>query len=204
MSMPASSHIPEERIQDYVENRLDVTAAEKIRAHLATGCRRCATELTIQTRMLAALQADQMPATPDTVLERAFALFEARERKPSLLERIAAALIFDSRLQPALVGVRTMGDASFKLLFEAGETTIGLLCAQNSDRWQIAGQILTETPPELGWQVSAVSEQQEQQTGADSLGEFQLRDLEPGVYDLSLRTLHREILLMNIELRPPS
>ncbi|HZT42450.1 MAG TPA: hypothetical protein VFA07_09670 [Chthonomonadaceae bacterium] len=203
--MPASSHIPEERLQDYLEDRLDAAAAARVRAHLATGCRRCAHELAFRTRLWTALQADRAPATPQAVLERAFALFETRERKPSLLEQIVAVLAFDSRLQPVPAGVRTVAEsASFKLLFEAGEATIGLLCARNNEHWQIAGQILTEAPPELGWQVSAVSETQEQQTGADALGEFQLRDLAPGVYDLSLRTLHREILLMNIELRPPS
>ena len=201
--MPASGHIPEERLQDFAEDRLGAAEAARVRVHLATGCRQCAEELAVRTRMLTALQADRAPAAPAAVLERAFALFETLERAPSLLERIVAALVFDSRLQPVPAGARAMGEAaSFKLLFEAGEATIGLLCARKDDHWQIAGQILTEAPLEPSWQVSAVSETQEQQTGADSLGEFQLRDLTPGVYDLSLRTLHREILLMNIELRP--
>ncbi|HLV80504.1 MAG TPA: hypothetical protein VKT32_09495 [Chthonomonadaceae bacterium] len=202
--MPASSHIPEDRIQDFIEDRLDAKAADRVRAHLASGCRRCAQELALRTRMLSALQADRAPATPEAVLARAFALFEAPARQPALLERLVAALVGDSRRQPALAGARGAAETSFKLLFEAGEATIGLLCARHSDRWQIAGQILTETPPEPGWQVSAVSAAQEQQTGADALGEFQLQDLAPGVYDLSLRSLQREIVLMQIELRPPS
>lgn len=202
--MQTSRHIPEEVLQDYAEDRADAATIARVRAHLATGCARCMGELAFWTRALRALQEDRDPAIPAEVLQRAFALFETRERKPALLERVLAVFVFDSRLQPALAGVREMEANSFKMLFEAAGTTVDLLCLREGDRWRIAGQVLSTEPPEYGWKVLLENGQEHTETSTDALGEFTLRDLMPGIYDIAVRDLEHEIVLPQIELQPLS
>src|SRR5947209_20314172 len=104
--MRVREHITAEVILDYAENRLDAGTVARVRDHLATGCKLCAEELSFWERVLPRLHAESASAAPQSVLQRAFALFDSVERKPALLERVLAALVFDSRQQLSAVGAR--------------------------------------------------------------------------------------------------
>src|SRR5579871_5082107 len=177
--MLKQAHIAEDVLLDYAENRTDASTSARVRAHLDTGCAKCAAELAAWYRVLPVLESGKAPALPQAELQRAFDLFDRIERKPTIWQRLQAALVFDSRTQPLLAGARDL------------------------DRWNIAGQVLASETPELGWKVLAIHPQGQAKTDTDALGEFRLQGLEPGVYDLTLQDLDREIVLPNIVLQAP-
>src|ERR1051326_1007252 len=80
----------------------------RVRDHLASGCKLCAEELSFWERMVPRLYTEHASPTPRSVLLNAFDLFDRVERKPALLERILAALVFDSRQQLMPVGARDL------------------------------------------------------------------------------------------------
>lgn len=196
--MFARDHIEVEALLDYAEGRADERTAAKVAAHLA-GCGRCASEVEFWQRALRALTADRDPAPPETLVAGALRLFE-RVALPTPRLRLPAILTFDSRLQPALAGVRDAGPVSFKLYYEAGDIGIDLLCEGGAERWQVTGQVLDPEEGGGGWRVAAASPEDEARAQADPNGEFVLRSLPPGVYELTLHDLKCEIVVHGLEL----
>jgi hypothetical protein len=201
--MLRQAHFADDVLLDYAENRTDAQTTARVRDHLATGCEQCAADLSFWIRLLPAIDAGRTPAAPQPVLERAFTLFDRIEPKPTFVERLRAALVFDSRQQPLLAGARDIEQNSFKLLYEARGAHIDLLCERESDHWNIAGQVLSEVPSEFGWKVLASHPNGQTKTDTDTLGEFRLSGLTPGVYDLAVQAAGREIVLSNIVLQAP-
>src|SRR5438128_1229364 len=74
--MPIERHVSAELLLDYLENRAEAEMATRVRAHLDTGCARCADELATWTRLLATLHACQSIAPPGEVVERAISIIE--------------------------------------------------------------------------------------------------------------------------------
>src|SRR5688572_18748508 len=113
------AHIANGVLRRFLENQADPSTAARVEGHLESGCRQCEGEVNFWSRSLPALRDAQTPGASEATLERAFALFERFAPKPSVWERIAATLAFDSRLQPSVAGVRAAEDTSRHLLFEA-------------------------------------------------------------------------------------
>jgi hypothetical protein len=193
-------HISDDVLLDYADSRLNDTIAGRVRSHLDTGCDRCATELSFWMRMLPSLQADRAPGAPDAVLSRAYALFNGIERAPTTWQRFVATLVFDSRTQPILAGARDLDGGAFRLLYKSDGAHIDLRCERNLRDWTVIGQVLTVEKRELGWNVIARRDTTELRTDTDALGEFRMRNLEPGDYKLVLRDNVREIVLPPIHL----
>lgn len=197
-----SAHLPVELLVGYAEGQLDAEHAERVRAHLATGCARCERELDSWRRCLGAIQADRVPAMPPALAQQLYAVYDRYEAPPTLWERLVATLTFDSRLQPALAGARAASTGSFQLLYEGGGAEIDLMCEPAADGWEIAGQALVEDEAEVRWMVAAAlrGEPLGPAIPADPSGEFRLPALRPGAYDLVLRGGNREITLPGIDL----
>lgn len=198
--MHIREHIADEMLLDYIEQRGGPATERSVRAHLATGCSVCQDNLSHWQKMLNVVQAKTMIATPQPVLERAFALFAERQAPASLRQRVMATLRFDSRIQPELAGARDGDRTSFKLLFEAPNTRIDLLCERAGPDWSIAGQVLSLESKDYLWKVLATGTDKVVRTDADILGEFHLGGLRTGEYDLLLRERNREITLPAIQL----
>jgi hypothetical protein len=198
--MRIREHIADEMLLDYLEQRGGAGTERAIRAHLATGCSECQDNLTYWQKMLNVIEDTAMVAAPQPVLARAFALFAEREAAPSLRQTVMATLRFDSRVQPALAGARDGDRTSFKLLFEAPDTRIDLLCERAGADWSIAGQVLSLENQDYLWKVLATGTGKVVRTDADMLGEFHLGGLRTGEYDLLLQERHREITLPAIQL----
>ena len=197
--MRSRDHISDEVLQDYVEQRLDLTSTAKVRLHVSI-CPTCATELAYWDRLIPPLREAARYAVPEPVLQRALAIFDRMERKPTFRERILAALVFDSRRQPLLAGARDLQHSSFKLLYEADGAHIDILCERDSSAWTLAGQVLSNARPDLGWRISVHHDGLSQTISVDRLGEFRLHHLEPGEHALSILSADREIVLPSIYL----
>ncbi len=197
--MRIREHIADEMVLDYLEQRCGQATARSVQAHLATGCAECQENLSYWQKMLNVMQDDVSVSTPETVLQRAFALFEGREVL-SLRQTVMATLRFDSRAQPELAGARDGDRTSFKLLFEAPDTRVDLLCERSGMDWSIAGQVLSLESKDYLWKVLASGTDKMVRTDADMLGEFHLGGLRTGEYDLLLQERNREITLPSIQL----
>src|SRR5437879_2424388 len=102
--MTTEEHITAEVLLDYLEKRADEETAAQVRAHLDSGCARCAEELAVWTRLLAAVRGSQAAAPPEEIVERAIAILDRTRDsrftpKPSWRERLPA------RIQPSLAEV---------------------------------------------------------------------------------------------------
>jgi hypothetical protein len=166
-----------------------------------------------------AFVADDLRDPPDWVRTRASESFRTRAaRVPrTLIERVRAALIFDSR-QSALahMGVRSataLVEGPWQLLFRGGDVDIDLLVRPNQDgrTLNVRGQALSlggatidpgvvealrvdpAQPLHGSVHPSARSE-------VEPTGEFALPNLERGKYDVLVRFGEREIELSNLEL----
>jgi len=195
--MPVRRHIDEDILLDYVEGRLDVSASDRVRDHLAAGCARCSEALSFWQRSLTRIRTAMEPAVPEWTTRRAYALFAPHVRERALWGRTAARLIFDSRSQLTTAGARDLRQDSFKLVFEAENEHIDLLIERENDRWSLSGQVLTDTAPDCGWSIRCknADHAEELVAEADALGEFQIRGVGPGNLVLSLSTADRQIEL---------
>jgi len=213
--MERDEHFPTETLLDYIENRADADTVGRVTAHLERGCARCAREIATWRRLQRALSAYAASAPPRTVRQRALDIFDRPVAEPGSpphavfaprpiprepgLTVILARMTFDSRAQPAQVGMRDAAP-SFQLLFEAEGTEIDLLCELQAAGWSVTGQALSGDVPHAGRRVSAAGASWRGQTATNAHGEFRLSNLPPGEYELVLREDERDIVLAGIRL----
>jgi hypothetical protein len=198
-----------ERLLAYLAGDLGSAEAQRFEAELATDPE--AARLAAAYRAVAAaVQADAARPVPEQLIARAKAIFQPRQ-KPS---RVAAAidrirahiaeLTYDSRVQPALAGVR--GEAqSHQLSYQAGEVDIDLqldpIGEGDDQRWRILGQISGEEIPAIqSCQLTSTgSDLVLNQTDADEHAMFSF-DLEPGTYDLFINVADEQIVLQGLRM----
>jgi hypothetical protein len=144
---------------------------------------------------------------PESLIQRTVSAVQALQATraqpapaaPGLLQRVMAALAFDSAAAPALAqGVRSGGPASRQLLFTAQGHDVDLRITAAvpgaGDWWLLAGQVLG---PQSQGQVSLADA-----TGAvvtqcalSDMGEFRLAAVSRGRYTLNIRLGTVEVVL---------
>lgn len=136
----SAKHIEFDTLLDVADRRLDQNAEQA--AHL-DNCTPCAEELLRLQNLLALMKDDKAADAPRDVLSYAVNLFARREQKPTLVQRIVAALSFDSSERAPAYGVRSGATTSRQLIYSAGENDIDLrINEEENDNWVIAGQVL--------------------------------------------------------------
>lgn len=190
------SHIPFDRLVDWVEARLSVEERNQLQRHLSD-CAHCRQELTQVERLFGLMQSDTSIDPPPAVVNRALRIFRPHQAPTTqpLLQRIVAALQFDSlQLSPA-VGLRSGAAAPRQLLFTAGEYDLDLRLtpAENSDQWVLSGQVLGSDTP-IG-QVRIQGATGMAQAPLATPGEFILPPIAPGDYTLVVQLADAEIAI---------
>lgn len=172
-------------------------------------------------RMIAAARlADDSVAPPTSATDAAKAIF-ARNfagRSPAAppnwlqtLERLVASLIFDSRAQPATIGLRGPSGAAVQLCYEAVGVEVELEIAgddhedqRDAERSFITGQVSLTSGEASGRVTVGLTRPGEEtllvQTETDAHGAFTL-SVEPGVYDLHLALANRVVSMRDIDVR---
>ena len=164
-----------------------------------------------------ALQTSDLVEPPDWLRARARQLFETQRVAPSptMLTRIRASLVFDSRRPGlALAGVRSLGglDGPWQLLFRGGDVDVDLLVRPNRDghTLNVRGQALSlgggcvglgvveAMPADAPRQLRGHAEPMVR-TELEPSGEFAVSNLEHGRYDVLLRFCTQEIELSGVE-----
>lgn len=196
-------HLTYETLIDYLDNHLSDADRGKVDFHLSQPCQECRAKISRLRSVLDVAADDQTIAPPLDVLNRAFALYQKKNR-PSFLPhlRALAALQFDSRLQLSTATFRGVARTR-QLLFSAQQVDIDLQITPERGDQNLVGQILG---PEQGKQQSLAFVSLQNKTGellkgteTDSHGQFAFRQIHPGIYDLIFDLGSQEIAILDLE-----
>lgn len=196
------NHIPFTLLVDLAEGRL--RPDDQMRAHLAE-CPACASSIAWLNRTLGLMRADDSVDAPATVVAAAKRLFRAPAptARPSLRQRIAAVLSFDSAMTPLAFGVRSGISDERQLLFNAGDVDVDVrinrsIQAQGDGQpaWLLSGQLLGAG---RGEQIELRGPGGASQAPISALGEFALAPVPAGSYELTLQLADRDLDLPAFE-----
>ncbi len=198
-----------EQLLDFIQGRADTEVADAIRAHVDSGCSRCRANLDWLSKIVQLTATDDSVDPPEWVFHRAVRLFHelGPKRKPGMIERLVAALAFDSwaSLQPAVV--RQSGAAPRQCLYRAEQWELDLQFEPGEipDTIDLTGQILkaggtgreaAHRPVRLVREDAVVAE-----AVTDELGEFTMDQLAPGLYNLCVELPEQEIWIERLEVK---
>jgi hypothetical protein len=127
-------------------------------------------------------------------------------KEPPAVERLTAVLVYDSRMQRSLHGMRDAASGSIQYVFQAGGASIDLVCDPEDRDWWITGQavVLDSTLPGAiaGWKVAASAPATLPSAETDDLGMFVLPSVPPGEYEILLTDGQHEIALPKVQVGP--
>jgi anti-sigma factor RsiW len=206
-----SHRIDDERLIAYALGELPPAEAEEVRLHLEKSPG--AASMVARFREVEALLAeDDSVEPPIATVAAAKALFERLRESTAgsnwlraaleAVDRVVGSLIFDSRVQPALAGLRGEQDRH-QLSFESecGEVDLELepSLERRSDRWRIMGQV---SPRHDAGEVRvalvpAGAAAAAAETRSDSHGVFTL-SAAPGRYDIIIEVAGKSLVLPGV------
>jgi hypothetical protein len=191
-----SKHLSLEVIADLVEGRLSADANGRATSHLAS-CSDCTKRVSELDKVVGLMRSDRMEDAPANVLQRAFGIMPRKVavETPTLIQKIVAALSFDSATFAPAYGVRSgAASQSRQMIFNAGERDVDLRITSHGNEWVIAGQILGCAEGHVELKGENVSHKAE----LNELCEFRLPPVKSGSYKLNLVFEDAEIELPEI------
>ena len=209
--MPTPNSLSFQRLLDWIEGRLPADESAQIAqqvTHAEPEIRDLVAWLQAFQKLRQAVVLDRPPQEVRESLRRRFQEHCQEQRGPSLWQRLAGILLFDSRMQPGLAGLRspTAQVQPRQLIYTSEVADLALHISQPPQQagLDLHGQIflLDETTASAqGFVVQLLQGETEMGlTMADDLGEFGFTGLPPGRYDLILSDDQREIAVQGIEL----
>jgi anti-sigma factor RsiW len=186
-----SQHIPFAQLAELAEGRLLPEERERVRAHL-DACQQCSGQLATLDQVINLMRTDMSEDAPRDAQAYAVGLFRARaaRRQPSPVERVLAALSFDSLRAAPAFGVRSGQAAARQLLYSAGEHDLDLRIVQSGDKWVVSGQVLGQC---AGGRVELEGAGKTATAELNDQCEFALSPVPGGSYTLHLRLADAEI-----------
>jgi hypothetical protein len=144
------------------------------------------------------MQTDESVDAPASAVRWSKNIFRARavEPKKSVLERIFAILQMDLPPAEAVFGERSAAASQARqMLFQAGENALDIRIAKTGHGFNLHGQILgrgfANGTVKLGDFETAVNE----------IGEFRLKEIPGGIYNLIVQGSEKEIVVRDLELK---
>jgi anti-sigma factor RsiW len=201
------NHIAYTLLVDMVEGRLRPDAA--MLAHLAD-CPACAGNTAWLERVLGLMRSDTSVDAPPELVARAKRLFQIQPpaARPSLRQRIAAVLSFDSAATPLAFGMRGGMAGERQLLFNAGQLDVDLRIAPSAASlpggqagWALSGQILGV---DGGRRIELRGPAGTATAPINALGEFALPPVPAGEYTLTLQLAEIDLDLPVLAVGSPS
>ena len=143
-------HYSTEGWVDFVNQVIPGNRREAMQKHLATGCKRCTETVSLWQKVSKSAAAEasyQPPADTVRLAKAAFAtagMAQAQEGSRGLIE-----VLFDSFMQPALAGSRSVVIGTRQMLYRADPYQIDIQIEpkQGSNRLVITGQLLDLSHP---------------------------------------------------------
>lgn len=138
-------HFSTEEWVDFVNQMLTTNQSEAMQKHLDTGCHRCRETVSLWQKVstTAALEADYQPS-PETVRPAKAAFAASGSAQPKKKSSSLIEVLFDSFLQPAVAGARSVVIGTRQMLYRAGPYQIDIQIEpkSGSNRLVITGQLL--------------------------------------------------------------
>lgn len=172
--------------------------ASEAEQHLAAcaACHDALADLQTLAHELYVMRASQPSAA---ALNSYYAAQAQIQQRPSRLvaawRSISAMLAWDSRMQPALQGVRSgAGNTGYRLLYATEEAEVELLIEPEGRAFRTQGEIIASGEPETAGAaltpalIQWIDPQGDvrYETESDASGLFSLRNIAPGTYRLSI------------------
>jgi hypothetical protein len=193
-----TKHLDFENLLELAEGRAVTEAI--VQSHLGS-CSTCAEELNRIQNLLQVMQQDESVDAPRDLLSYAINVYRQRNvgEKHTLVERIKAALTFDSFTRNPAFGLRSGQAAARQVIYAAGESDLDLrIEAREQDRWAIAGQLLGRNCN--GGEVTLRGDNQWASAVLNELCEFALPSVPAGNYALIVTLADIEIEVPRIEI----
>lgn len=192
-----SPHIPFPELADLAEE--DYLASAEVSEHLS-GCAQCSSELQKLRQTIGLMRSDTTDDAPARVVENARSFFRSRAVKPepSLVQRVMAALAFDSLTEAPAFGLRSQSGGGRQLIYSTETADIELRVSPENE---IAGQILGATNCE-NRDVNLESESFSASAKLNELCEFSFGSVPAGTYKLSVHLPGLLVETPQLELGP--
>lgn len=211
-----SNRIKYEQLIEYAAGQLSGDEHAKISAYVKANPTVAQTVAMYRQAHLA-VGTDESIAPPEQLVAKAKSIFTVQPQAPAIswldqLQQIIAELVFDSRVQPALAGIRGVG-TTFQASYEAEQVSVDIEAepieesigeSSSQERWRVMGQI---DMPESASNVAVAMIPTEstaaiaaKQTVTDEHGMFTV-EVDAGNYDLLIRCGESVVVLNNIEIK---
>lgn len=143
-------HFSKEEWIDFVNHMVTTDRQEAMQKHLASGCKRCKETASLwqRVRTTASTEASYQPPAETVRLAKA-AYLTTRLNMPQKEQRNLVEVLFDSFLQPAVSGARSVVTGTRQMLYRADPYQIDIQIEPKpgSNRLVITGQILDISNP---------------------------------------------------------
>jgi anti-sigma factor RsiW len=201
--MLTSAHLSFDQLADMVQSRLLPAQRAQAQAHIAN-CQQCLATLTHIRQVVGLMRDYDAEDAPEHVIARAVPLLRQHilagsstheSARPSLPQRIIAALRFDGLQQPA-PALRAGRPALRQLLFDAGQYDVDLRIAPSGSAWAVSGQVLG---PHTSGQIELRGPAEVMQAELSELSRFRFPPIPAGRYTLNLRLDTAEVEIADLE-----
>lgn len=195
-----------EQLIQFAAGELNAADQQRVALHVQANPQAAATVAAFR-QAADAIRTDLSVAPPAETLARAKQLFATRPQPasaPSWLERaqcLLAHLVFDSRPQAALAGVRGPG-SGFQLAFESNVADVDLSVEPAADdTWRLMGQVTPRTGSGAAEVVITLHGTLApiRTVSTDEHGVFTL-DMPPGSFDVFVAVQNTVVVLQNVDL----
>lgn len=192
------SHIPFVRLVDLVDGRISAAEQAELASHLVA-CPRCAADLAWLKHVHSLMRSDTSEDAPAHVIAVAKRLFQPRRApaRPSVRQRLTAALQFDSARRPFALGMRAGAAVERQMLFAIDRYVIDVRVAPSGALWAVSGQLLGA---DAGAEVELSGRAETVSTELSEVSEFSLPPVSPGSYVLTLRLAEHDLTIGELEL----
>ncbi len=207
--MPESNALSFARLVDWLEGRLSEEKARAVEEQVAVADEPTRANIAWLRAFLQVSKTTVLASPPSelrALLRRRFEAYAQDRRQPGFLQCLVATLSFDSRMQPAVAGVRATGarESQQQLVYTTDVADVALNIQPRSDnRFDLDGQIFPagDVAPDA-FSIQLLRQADELGlTTADDLGEFAFEAVSPGVYELIVSTDQFEVLIAAVELQ---
>ena len=145
-------HFTTEEWIDFVNRVVPGNKQKEMQGHLGSGCKRCVQTVSLWQKIQKGAAAEASYQPPDHAVRTAMAQFAIagltgkRKETNSLIE-----VLFDSFLQPAMVGARSSGSEARQMLYRAEpyQIDVHIEAQPEGNRLVVTGQLMDARHPEI-------------------------------------------------------
>ena len=197
-----------ERLADWVDQRLSEEESESVAKQLETADAATQETVTWLKTFIQAGKASKLAAPPPEVHAELIRRFQAdRQNQPNFLQRLVAALTFDSHTQFATAGVRAVDSpaAQRQLIYSTDllDIAINIQLRPHDPHFDITGEVfLNRETDAVPFSIQLLQAEAEVSTTVvNENNEFAFEAIPAGEYSIVISALQIEILIVPVEVK---